>query len=422
MGKSVAIVNNAVAMLRELKLTSGGRRSDEPNIFLLEKGREFVEVLKTNDKNKIKDFSKIMIKESDSELLLESLKLLKNDPRIPYATLGKLIRKKIGPTRPPKSTTTYINIGRTMKDVFLGFELLSEDIGRLRRSNHRRRLMNKLYPNIRAPDIFKMLHDFNDKNIWRIDIPEEFDIEKQDALRLARNLMDLDIASYIDFDKNILKLTEKGIQLKNAETDANRREIFLKILLGHPPVNDIIKKVVDIDEEFASIDIGNILNDYNKTDWSYRTKIRRGCILVNWLKETGIIFSSRHQGRYIVKDTFTSNFLKRPAEKLITEPQIEEKPVVIKEILSASDKEVIIGNIYRKIYTIKFSNDNKWAKDITMRDFFYENLNTLEKYTPESNLYWIEEAKNWLDQGFTYADKKCITEHFAGIITSNLNE
>ncbi|EMR75574.1 hypothetical protein MBGDF03_00120 [Thermoplasmatales archaeon SCGC AB-540-F20] len=41
MSKSVSIVNNALAMLRELKLVSGGHRYRNKRVFLLKQGEDF---------------------------------------------------------------------------------------------------------------------------------------------------------------------------------------------------------------------------------------------------------------------------------------------------------------------------------------------------------------------------------------------
>jgi hypothetical protein len=124
MNKRVASVTNALAMLKDLEFVSSGHRYKDKKVFLLNKGKTFIELIRTNDREKITEFSKDLIKKSKSKLLCESYKLLKRNPQMPYNTFGKLIRRKIKYEKESMSNAIYTNIGRAIKDTFCGLELI----------------------------------------------------------------------------------------------------------------------------------------------------------------------------------------------------------------------------------------------------------------------------------------------------------
>lgn len=327
MGKSVAIVNNALAMLRELKLVSGGLRYRNNKVHLLKNGKTFYEKLKTNNYDEIQEYSIKVIKESKSSLLNESYKLLKKDPQILHDEFGQIIRKKIRFDKTPKSQSTYANIGRTIKDVFCGMCIIDSDKARIRRRNIRGRFTGKLYINQRISNIIKTLDNFDENSIWNIDIPSHFDWDRQNALEITRTMIDLDMAYYIDEDTSTIKLTKKGEDLKNNLKTEKKKEILRDILLSHKPIKEIVLKIIDMNRDIASLDIGNLINDFNKTSWQPRTKYGHGSALLSWLKEADILTDSEKQFRFKISKDFNINIIQPPPElnwSLIDDKQFED--------------------------------------------------------------------------------------------------
>lgn len=324
MNKSTAIVNNALSMLRDMKLVSGGHRFRDKKVFLLDDGIKFYELLKTNDKDKICDFSIKLIKKSKSLLLKESYTLLKREPQIAHGKLGELIREKLNINKKPLSKTTYTNIGRSIKDVFCEMRIIDSDEAKLRRRNIRTRFTTKLYAKQRMPNILRTIRNFDNENTWEIDIPVDFETARMNAREIARTLFDLNIAYYSDDENNVLKLTEVGIRLKNnLNNDDKRKEILRSILLDYKPIKIIIQKIIDLDKDFTSIDIGYMINDFNKKQWKPRTKMGHGIALVSWLKEAGIIEDSETQFRYRLSKDFEINILDK--KKMIDWSLIDDK-------------------------------------------------------------------------------------------------
>ncbi|EMR75575.1 hypothetical protein MBGDF03_00121 [Thermoplasmatales archaeon SCGC AB-540-F20] len=93
-----------------------------------------------------------------------------------------------------KATPLIKNIGRTVKDIFCGMQIIEMDKARIRRRNIRGRFTGKLYTNQRWSNLLKAIERFDIDNSWKIDIPSQFDWDRQSALEVARTLIDLDIA------------------------------------------------------------------------------------------------------------------------------------------------------------------------------------------------------------------------------------
>jgi len=327
MKKSPAIVNNALAMLRDMNLVSGGHRYQDKKVFLLEDGKKFYELLKTKNKDKIRDFSKKIIKISKSPLLKESYTLLKREPQISHGKLGELIRVKLKIDKKPLSKTTYTNIGRTIKDVFCEMNIIESDDAKIRRRNTRTRFTTKLYAEQRILNILNTIRNFNDDNTWKIDIPVDFETARMNAREIARTLYDLDIASYIDDENNVLILTDVGKKLKNnLNNDYKRKEILRSILLEYKPIRIIIQKIINFNKDFTSIDVGNMINDFNKLQWKPRTKMGHGICLVSWLKEADIIDDVETQFRYRLSKNFKISSIEKTQKidwSLIDDKQFE---------------------------------------------------------------------------------------------------
>jgi hypothetical protein len=209
----------------------------------------------------------------------------------------------------PKRKTTYINVGRAMKDIFCGLEIIDQDTARLRRKGIRGKMTSKLFPHHTASELLKVIDNFHN-NRWQIEDLSEFeyiDMDKRNNMEIARNLIDLDIAKYIDVHRNILMLTEKGRKLKENINNENRKEIFRGIIIEHDGIRYIIKRIFDLKGNISSIDIGNLICEYNKKEWKPNVKISRGSALISWFKEAGILEDSETQFRYKISNSFSLN-------------------------------------------------------------------------------------------------------------------
>lgn len=304
MERTVSVLNNALSMLREIKLVSVGYQNLGDIVFLEENGRKFYKLLRTNNNKEIKDFSIKLIKESNSLLYKESYKLLKREPDMSHDTLGREIRKKIFNDKKPQRNSSYANNGRTIKDIFCGMQIIDIDIARIRRINLRGRTIGKLYAEHKITHVLDAVKKFTNKNTWQIKTSSHFAWDKEKESEIARTLIDLNIAFYYDYDSRILKLTDKGEKLKNNLKTNKRKNILKFILLDFPPIKSVIIDLIKLDREFSSLEVGGFISDFNKINWANGTKIQHGSTLISWLKEAEIVVNSTSQFRYKISDDY----------------------------------------------------------------------------------------------------------------------
>jgi len=327
MNKTVSLLNNALSMMREIKLVNVGYQHPGDMVFLMKNGRRFYELLQTNNKKEIKEFSIKLIKESDSLLYKESYKLLRREQNMSHDTLGREIRKKIFNDKKPQRNSSYANNGRTIKDIFCGMQIIDIDIARIRRVNLRGREIGKLYAEHKITHVLNAVKKFTDKNTWQIKSSSHFAWDKEKEFEIARTLIDLNIAVYYDYDNRILKLTDKGEELKkNLKT--NKRKKNLKfIFLDFPPVKCVIIDLIKLDKEFSSLEVGDLISNFNKSNWANGTKIQHGSTLISWLKEAEIVVNSTSQFRYKISDDFNIGMVSSSSKldwSLIDDKQFED--------------------------------------------------------------------------------------------------
>lgn len=417
--KSVSAINNALPIMRELKLVrTTGRttgRGDQGKIILLKDGERLVFFLKANDNEKIKEFAQKELLQK-SKILSESYEILKDDPEISSEKLGRLINSKFEKSTKWKLDVTYRNVGRTCMYILEGFQLIEYKGGHGRgKKKFRGKQRNVLLPYMTADKIFDLLKKFKEGNTWHFTNLDQSPSERVRAIGYASTLVDLGITSYIDTKNYILQLTQDGIKLKNTINDRERREIFQDILLKNHHLVVVIRMIKELDREVGYLDIGEILQKYNDTDWAYLTKRGYGIKVLNWLKEADILEKNGEYGKYHISPSFLEKW-KTIFATIV--PIKELKPMVIQEKSSTDiDIDVIFMNLNRYCNWLIYTNNSEWYDNNIVKTNIIENIDRLIDESKGVYSILFKDAKLWIGQGYKTKDISCI-KHCLELVVS----
>ena len=408
--KSVSAINNALPIMRELKLVrTTGRttgRGNQGKIILLKDGERLVFFLKANDNEKIKEFAQKELLQK-SKILLESYEILKDDPEISSEKLGRLLNSKFEKSTKWKLDVTYRNVGRTCMYILEGFQLIEYKGGHGRgRKKFRGKQRNVLLPYMTADKIFDLLRKFKEEGTWHFTNLNQSPSERVRTLGYASTLVDLGITRYIDTKNYILQLTQDGMKLKNTINDRERREIFQDILLKNHHVVEIIRMIKELNREVGYMDVGEIVQKYNDTDWAPLTIRGYGIKILSWLRESDILEKNGEYGKYHI----SPSFLEKHGMIFVTVAPIEEvRTLVIQEKSStAIDTDTIFMNLNRYCNWLIYSDNNEWYTNNITKTEIIKNLDQLIGISKGKDSIISKDAKCWIEQGYETKNIKYI--------------
>jgi len=395
MGKNKGAITNATPIMREMGLIFFDRKD---GIDLTNHGRQFLDYLVNDFKEEIKKFSTDIILRN-SKILNEALKILQSTPNISPQQLGHSLNETLK-AKKWTSEITYTHVGRTCISILEGLYLY-EDTGLVRRHQyrmHRGKLENKLLPGVYAKNIFEIVDKADVNNIITLTDKNVTTSENYKNIQSANNLIDLDIAVYINYKNHILRLTTNGIELKNNKE--KRKVVFQNILLKNKLIVDIINILMEKKMNVGYMDIGNILEQCNNVKWTSKTKRSYAIKLMTWLKEANIIESNSEWGKYHLSPSFLNKY--KETKKTITD--------TLKIQIKVVDVEKIIGDIHRYCNRILHSENKEWYNDIMVKEKILYNIESLIEYyrLNDQSIRTLVHMKDWIDTGYELKDKKYI--------------
>jgi hypothetical protein len=363
---------------------------------LTENGRKFASLLIEDDEDKIRDYAKNNLL-ARSTFLKEAYTILTEEPEIDNETLGEKLNEKFVKQK-WLDERTYKTVGNSCKDILNGFKLYEYKHRRKGRggSKHRERHINMLLPYSSAIIVFKLLDESFINNIWKVTQDDFPETKKIKSILYANTLLDLGIGKYIDNVKNIMELTEDGIQLKNEHDYFKRQFIFQDILMKYPPVKDILKIIINNNiEVITQGNIGDILEKYNKITWTISTKKSYAVKFLNWLKES-VILEDTGGGKY----RFSLTLLERYKD-FFSSIKTETK---INDIFDGNKiyTQKIMGDIYRSINRILYSEDDKWNNDIETKEKIISDIEKLIDFykSQKVSVRKFVQIKHFVEAGF----------------------
>jgi len=388
-GKNRSAVSNATPIMQEMGLIYLTR---ENGFDLTERGKPFVENLIIDDKVKIKEFSNDVVL-NNSEILREALKIIQSTPNISPQQLGHSLNEAIK-AKKWASEITYAHVGRTCISILEGLSLY-EDTGLVRRHQYRTdrgTLENKLLPGVYAKNIFEIVDkaDVNN-NIALID-KNATTSENYKNIQFANNLIDLDIAYYVDYKNHILQLTNDGIELKNNNDPKKRKIIFQNILLKNKSIDSILRVINTKYKNIGYMDIGNILEQYNKVKWKPKTKRSYSVKLMTWLKDSNILESNSEWGKYHLTPSIIDRY--KGLLEIVTDTLTMK--------IDAVDIEKIIGELHRNCNRILHSEKKEWYNDIGLKEKILTGIDSLIDFYRLNNqsIRTLIHMKHFIEAGY----------------------
>jgi|GEM_PF-4133921 len=392
-GKNPSSINNALPIMKELGLVV----YLNSKIELTPNGKRFVELLDDENKNQLKLFS-LNILLPKSNILSEAYNILSHEPGTSTENLGILLNRKLDKDNPWSNPNTCKHVGRTCKSILGGLGLYEYKESE-RKSENRRNINSdeKLLPSASVKKIRELILEFDNYN--KLDISGL----KTKNFTYINNLIDLEIAKYIEHKNNILQLTDKGIKLKNATNESDWIQTFQDTLIENKIIVKIIDKVKDKKVDYW--ELGEIFDLENKVDWSSTTKRTYGVVLLNWLKGARIFISNDKRGKYHISPSFLEKY------KTLFTSNIPNKDVKSMIVLDESSKSVDIINILKELhfYTNLIlipTNENHDENISKLKEIIDELVNNLQG---EKKGY-AKVAETMVDQYCEYNNKSFIED------------
>jgi len=397
---SKTTIDNAAPIMNDMGLIVQKRSG----IGLTPDGKQLADNIFNDDKEKIKQLAKEKLIQK-SKILTEAYNILISKPDTDLDNLGISLNKKIEATK-WLDEKTYQQVGRTCRLILDGLQLIEykEKIQGGRYREHRGQLKDKIIPYATIERIFELIDKFDDNNILVIKNSNLTPPQNSRMKQFSNNLIDLGIAEYIDHKNPTIKLTNDGIELKNTKDEQNRKNIFQNILLKNTPVLNVISIINTQyrNKSIGYIEIGDILQQFNKVKLKGNTKKGYSIILINWLRETNILEPNEESGKYHLSTSFLNKY--KESKIIITDTTPLQSEVV--------DVVKIIGELHRNCNRVYHSIKKEWYKDTVAKEKILTNIDSLTDFyklnDDSGSIRTLYHMRDWIITGYELKDKKYI--------------
>jgi predicted transcriptional regulator len=396
---SKTVIRNALPIIRQMGLI----RQTKLGVSLTEHGLTFISYQKNNDTEKIKEFSKNIILKN-SKILQLAYDIVEKNPTISMDELGIELNDMRNPDKKWVNDLTCRNVGRTCMSILGGLQLISMNYN-VRKKGYSNLRKDIIFPRFTSNTLFSLITEFKEDNTWYIFEPGQTSGQRTRRQAFAASLIDLGIAEYIEDKDDTLVLTANGIKLKNTADEKTRIKVFQDILIENDSIRDILRTMYNKYKNVGYKELGDIIAECGKAQWSDVTKNSYSVKLLSWLKYAEILENNFEWGKYHLTQSFLEKHKELfPTIKIGT--TTDTKQIQIKDI----DIEKTIGELHWLCDIIIYTENKEWYNDNTIKEKILSNIESLIKLyeSKGESTRLLKHMRDWIITGFKLKDKRNI--------------